>query len=252
MKVQTILELVAAAAVALTLAGCGGGDGAIAAAPADAAVASNTTPLKPTSAASSVVQEIDYYGDSTVWGFASGTSGTRVAQPAPSIFASLLPAAARYTVRNEGVSRTTACQLLGGTDGTHPDWPTQMRNSTAKFVIINHAINDQRADIGESVSAYKTCLTSLAQIAKQQGKNVIFETPNPTDQTGAGLDQYVTGMKEVAAAERLNLIDQYQYLLTYLNGQAIRTLMPDGIHPDDDTYVLKGRFAAAEFLKMSY
>ncbi|MDO9219196.1 MAG: SGNH/GDSL hydrolase family protein, partial [Lacisediminimonas sp.] len=232
---------------------CGGsGSDTPASANSTAQAGSNAAPLTSTSAPSTVTQGIDYYGDSTVWGFASGTAGTQVSRPPPVIFAAQLPASARYVVRNEGVSRTTACQLLQGTDGVHPDWQAQMRNSAAKFVIINHAINDQRQDIGESVAAYKVCLLALSQIARQLGKHVIFETPNPTDQSGAGLDQYVTAMREVAASERLSLIDQYAYLLARLNGADVRTLMPDGTHPSDSTYELKALFAAAEFLKLSY
>jgi lysophospholipase L1-like esterase len=254
LKLQKTLQvgaLVAASAI-LFACGGGGGDGATTSGTGGSQSPTNTAGRISTAAASTVTQVIDYYGDSTVWGFASGSLGDRVARPAPVIFAEQLPAAARYVVRNEGVSRTTACQLLQGTDGTHPDWSTQMRNSNAKFVIINHGINDQRSDIGESVPNYKACLTTLAQIARQQGKNVIFETPNPTDQTGSGLDAYVTGMKEVAAAQAVNVIDQHQYLLGQLAGRDARALMPDGTHPSDDTYALKGRFAAAEFLKLSY
>ena len=240
----------------VTIAACGGGGSATANSPTSAnpsQAGGNNEPVRtPTGAASAVQQDIDYYGDSTVWGFASGTDSARVARPAPLIFGEQLPAQARFVVRNEGVSRSTACQLLQGTDGIHPDWSTQMKNSTARYVIINHAINDQRPDIGEPVPAYKTCLTSLSRIARQEGKRVIFETPNPTDQSGFGLDQYVTGMREVAAAEGLPLIDQYQYLQNQLAGRDVRVLMPDGTHPSDETYAVKGRFAAAEFLKLSY
>ncbi len=257
MQRETLLTLMAALASTAILMSCGGGSGADSSVtPTNSAQAGTNTPvtpgLTPTSASSNVTQRIDYYGDSTIWGFASGSAGAQVARPAPVIFDGQLPSAARYVVQNEGVSRTTACQLLQGTDGVHPDWSTQMRNSTAKFVIINHAINDQRSDIGESVPAYKACLTALSQIAKQSGKNVILETPNPTDQTGFGLEQYVTAMREVAATERLNLIDQHAYLLNRLNGADVRALMPDGTHPSDSTYELKGNFAATEFLKLSY
>jgi hypothetical protein len=253
LKKTTSLKLLAALTLSASLFACGGGG-------SDSPVSANSTaqtgstavPLTSTAAPSTTTQAIDYYGDSTVWGFASGSAGTQVDRPPPVIFAAQLPASARYVVRNEGVSRTTACQLLQGTDGVHPDWQTQMRNSTAKFVIINHAINDQRQDIGESVPAYKACLVALSQIAKQQGKRVIFETPNPTDQSSTGLDQYVVAMREAAASERLNLIDQYAFLMTRLNGADVRTLMPDGTHPSDSTYELKALFAASEFLKLSY
>ena len=257
MRLRTFLKSVALIASAAVLSACGGGgssDTGTATTPTNSAQgANNNQPtLTPTSAASNVTQIIDYYGDSTVWGFASGSASVRVARPAPVIFGEQLPAQARYVVNNEGVSRSTACQLLNGTDGVHPDWSTQMQSSNAKYVIINHAINDQRDDIGESVPAYKACLTALSQIAKQQGKRVIFETPNPTDLTGADLDPYVVGMREVATAEQLPLIDQYQYLLNVLDGRDVRVLMPDGTHPSDATYDLKGRFAASEFLKLSY
>lgn len=233
---------------------CGGGSGsgsATASGGGSTQIPSGSS-LTSTAAASNTVQNLEYYGDSTVYGYASGSTGTQVASPAPSVFAAQLPAAARYAVRNEGVSGTTACQLLQGRDGVHPEWAAQMRDSNAKFVIINHAINDQRADIGESVAAYRTCLTSLAVIARQAGKIVIFETPNPTDQSGLGLENYVAGMRAVAAEQGLPVIDQYQYLTTLLAGGDVRNLMPDGTHPSDNTYALKGRFAASEFLKMAF
>ncbi len=242
--------MLVAGAAALALAACGGGNGDSPGITSSAQSSSNGT-LTSTAAASSTVQNLDYYGDSTIWGLASGGT-TQVANPAPAVFAANLPQAARYAVRNEGVSRTTACQLLQGTDGVHPDWTTQMKNSNAKFVIINHAINDQRSDIGESVAGYRTCMTSLATIARQAGKIVIFETPNPTDQSGFGLENYVAGMKAVASSLNIPVIDQYQYLLGVLGNNDVRTLMPDGTHPSDSTYALKGRFAASEFLKMAF
>jgi lysophospholipase L1-like esterase len=190
---------------------------------------------------------IDYYGDSTVWGYATG-SGTQVAKPAPAVFAETLPASLKYEVRNEGVSGTTACQLLHGTDGKHPAWQSQMKSSKAGTVIINHAINDQWKD---DISAYKSCLLTLAQVAKKSGKKVVFETPNPTLNSGkGGLDAYVNAMKEVASQARVPVIDQYQYLTNYLQGSSPYTICPDGLHPTDEVYIMKGRFAARVFLRL--
>lgn len=67
------------------------------------------------------------------------------------------------TVRNEGVSGTTACQLLNGQDGVHPAWDTQMNRSNATVVIINHAISDEWK---YDMAIYKSCLMSLAQKPK--------------------------------------------------------------------------------------
>ncbi|MEN3292501.1 MAG: hypothetical protein V7642_1754 [Burkholderiales bacterium] len=190
---------------------------------------------------------IDYYGDSTVWGYATG-SGTQVAKPAPAAFAEALPASLKYEVRNEGVSGTTACQLLHGIDGKHPAWQKQMESSKARIVIINHAINDQWKD---DISTYKSCLLALAQVAKKSGKKVVFETPNPTLNSGnGGLDAYVDAMKEVASQARAPVIDQYRYLTNYLQGASPYAICPDGLHPTDAVYIMKGKFAARAFLQL--
>jgi lysophospholipase L1-like esterase len=190
---------------------------------------------------------IDYYGDSTVWGYATGI-GAQVATPAPVAFAEALPASLKYEVRNEGISGTTACQLLHGTDGKHPAWPSQMKSSRARIVIINHAINDQWKD---DISTYKSCLHALAQVAKKSGKKVVFETPNPTLNSGkGGLDAYVNAMKEVALQARIPVIDQYQFLTSYLQGSSPYTICPDGLHPTDEVYIMKGKFAARAFLRL--
>ena len=183
---------------------------------------------------------VDYYGDSTVWGYKTHVGG-QVAKPAPAAFAEALPG---VQVRNEGVSGSTACGLLNGTDGVHPAWSTQLAHSNATTVIINHAINDQWThDLG----TYKSCLTALAQGAKSRGKRVIFETPNPTRDSGWGLETYAAAMREVAAQQQVAVIDQYQYLLGYLNGRSPYDICPDGLHPTDEVYIMKGRYAADVF-----
>lgn len=188
---------------------------------------------------------IEYYGDSTVWGYASGTDGTRVANPAPAVFANALPARLQYSVRNEGVSGSTACSLLAGTDGVHQPWRQQMRQSKATYIILNHAINDQWKS---SLDEYRNCLWSLARIARQSGKHVIFETPNPTRDSGnGGLDTYVSTMKAVALLEQVPVIDQYRYLTDYLQGKSLKELCPDGLHPSEDVYRMKGEYAARIF-----
>jgi lysophospholipase L1-like esterase len=189
-------------------------------------------------------QVIEYYGDSTIWGFRSAT-GERVAKPAPAVFADALPRAMNFDVRNEGVNGSTACDLLDGTDGKHPPWRQQMAASKARYAIVNFAINDQWK---YGVNTYKRCLHSLADIARRNGKQMLFETPNPTRDSGRdSLDVYVTAMKQVAAEEEIPIIDQYQYLTDFLNGQSPYVLCPDGLHPSDQGYIMKGNFAAKRF-----
>jgi lysophospholipase L1-like esterase len=189
---------------------------------------------------------IEYYGDSTVWGYASGGDGARVANPAPAVFATALPSRLQYSVKNEGVSGSTACSLLAGTDGVHQPWRSQMKQSKATYVILNHAINDQWKS---SLEEYRNCLLSLARIAKDSGKHVIFETPNPTRDSGSGgLDTYVSTMRAVALLEQVPLIDQYRYLTDYLQGRKLEELCPDGLHPSEAVYRMKGEYAARRFV----
>jgi lysophospholipase L1-like esterase len=255
-------RVIATLVLSIILCACGGGGGGDSAAstqsntlagnanPTAHTPSANDAPSAETPAEQASTQKpvqaltIDYYGDSTIWGYGSG-SGTRVATPAPATFAAALPNSARHTVRNEGVNASDACQLLNGHDGKHPAWDTQMASSNADVVIINHAINDQwRMDVG----TYKSCLTSLAVKAEAHGKKVIFETPNPTRDAGANsLGVYVNAMKAVAAQQGAPVIDQYNYLLSYLNGQSPYTICPDGLHPSDAVYAMKGKYAASSF-----
>lgn len=186
---------------------------------------------------------IEYYGDSTVWGYRTNTGG-QVAVPPPAAFAAALPNPSAYVVRNEGVSGSTACELLNGTDGRHPRWSEQMAASRARYVFINHAINDQwKVDL----NTYKGCLRSLAQTAKQYGKQMIFETPNPTRDD---VSVMANAMKEVAAQENVPVVDQYTYLRQYLNGQSVYSIVPDGLHPTDVVYVMKGKYSAGVFTSL--
>lgn len=219
--------------------------------PTPAPVPAPTPAPTPSPTPAPVTASIDYYGDSTIWGYKSGGGG-KVANPAPTVFAEALPQyhlPTQYTVRNEGVNGSTACQLLSGTDGVHPAWDTQMSKTSASIVIINHGINDQWKD--GSIDAYKACMTSLAQKAKAHGKRVIFETPNPTlNSYPNGLDKWVDAMRAVASEQDLQTIDQYSYLKAYLNGASVYTICPDGEHPTDAVYAMKGKYAASVFAKL--
>jgi lysophospholipase L1-like esterase len=191
---------------------------------------------------------IDYYGDSTVWGWASGSGQppVRVDIPAPLAFANRLPSSPQNLVRNEGVNGTTACGLLEG-DGVHPPWPEQMQASSATHVIINHGINDRKVN---DVTRYRTCLTALSTVARANGKQVVFETPNPI--SAEGLAVYVDAMRSVAAAQQppVPVINQYQFLTNHLDGRSVIEIVPDGEHPSQAVYIMKGEYAADVFMSL--
>lgn len=210
----------------------------------------NPTPSDPTPnepAPNTDPYVIEYYGDSTIWGWASGTNGGRVATPAPNAFANALPSTPQNVVRNEGVSGSTSCELLEGGYGSYPAWNNLMQSSDATHVIVNHGINDEN-ELSEE--RYRYCLTQIAQIARANGKQIVFETPNPVGDDR--LVTYVEIMRSVAAAQEpdVPVIDQHAYLMNYLNGRSVGEIAPDGVHPNQETYIMKGEYAAQRFMEI--
>ncbi|MEN3292567.1 MAG: hypothetical protein V7642_1820 [Burkholderiales bacterium] len=235
-------------ALALSLAACGG-SGSSGTSPQP----SNPNPPQTQGTSSDQPKStgglIEYYGDSTIWGWktnsADTSQGERVATPAPAAFAAALPTTPKYDVVNEGQSGSTACGLLRGEDGKHPAWDEQLDVHKGKWVIINHGINDQKA---YSVDAYTDCLRQLVRKAKAKGRQVILETPNPI--APASLDNHVQAMKNVASQEGAKVIDQYKMLTDYLAGRSASEICPDGLHPTQEVYIMKGQFAAREFVRL--
>jgi lysophospholipase L1-like esterase len=255
---------------ALTLAACGGGSGpGGGSGSGGGSGGDNQSGGQPSGSGSqklaSTVQVIDYYGDSTIWGWdgESGGQQARVQTPAPQVFDSALANPA-HTVNHEGLGQNgqTACQLLRGPDGNPQDapnpnptqgkdWATLMQESNATVVILNHGINDfNGADTASRTTPdeYGNCLRELARIARDAQKFVIFETPNPI--STPGLENYVQTMRNVASQLSIPVVDQHDYLTKLLAGNDAGTLMPDGLHPNQSTYRLKGEFAADEFEKI--
>lgn len=232
----------------LTLAACGGGGGSgnDGGGNGDSGQNSGGGAQPPGNAASKLVsspQIIDYQGDSTIFGWRT-SAADQVDTTAPEAFAAALTNSAQHTVNNKGLSGQTACELLEGTN-LERDWTAEMDQSGATVVILNHGINDAVSSNAVSIDRYRSCLTNLAQIAKAEGKRVIFETPNPiADQ--ATLAPYVQTMRDVATAEGLSLIDQYAYLNQQYASDA-GAITRDGLHPTDQVYSEKGQYAASVF-----
>jgi lysophospholipase L1-like esterase len=235
-------------ALALTVAACGGGSSG-----ASPQATSNSNQPQTQAPSSNQPKStgglIEYYGDSTIWGWktnsADTSQGDPVATPAPAAFAAALPTTPKYDVVNEGQSGSTACGLLRGEDGKHPAWDEQLDKNKGKWVIINHGINDQKT---YSLDTYTDCLRQLVKKAKAKGREVILETPNPI--VPANLDSHVQAMKNVASQEGAKVIDQYKMLTDYLGGRAISEICPDGLHPTQEVYIMKGQFAAKEFTRL--
>jgi lysophospholipase L1-like esterase len=259
LKSLTLASLVLSPAA---LAGCGGGGSTPAATtaavgtgtPSAATTAATPTPSAATPPAPAPTPEtqtianttgyaIDYYGDSTIKGLDQQNGGT-VQSPAPFVFDQTLQTTLKHSVSNQGVNSTTCVDLLNGIDGAHPEWSIQMASTSANVVIVNHGINDS---LSETLDQYKSCLTSLVTIARQKGKKVVLETPNPTPHL-PGVADYAAAMKSVAATLQVPVIDQFQNLTDYMaKNPNAEVIGPDGVHPTQQGYTLKGQYAAQVF-----
>lgn len=226
-----------ALALSLTLAACGGGGGGTEPQQAPAPV---VVPLP----AKLVI--VAAYGDSTMMG-----AGVNLTQAPPAIAQGILTSEVNSLaqVRNEGVSGTTSTQLLEGTDGAHQAWALSMAASPAHIVVVNHAINDVHLLTG--AERYRQNLIDLTRTAKQAGKLVVLDTPNPIVNGGSlsgvvdpvVLAQFAQIMRDVAAQEGATLCDEDKAI----RAAGLDTLarLPDGVHPDATLYAFKGKTLAA-------
>lgn len=194
---------------------------------------------------------VAYHGGSSIWGWDgdSGELGTRVSYPAPKVFDDNLPASPPYDVINEGVNGNTMNKLLNGLDGVHPQWSNYISNTAANIIIVNCAINDAY-EAGNTVTQYKNNLRQIIDLTLAQNKIIILETPQETDDSAP--DAYRQAMVEVAAERGISVIDQYTYLKNYrlTNNLTIYQMCPDGVHPNQATYTLKGQYAAQRFTQI--
>jgi acyl-CoA thioesterase-1 len=179
------------------------------------------------------------YGDST-------TQGVPAGQNMP---AYLEAALCHYKVTNEGVSGTRADQLLNGTDGRHKPWADEMKQSKARIVLLNFGINDSH-QAGETVQSYSMNMDLLVRTAKDAGKLVVLQTPNPiyptlkADAPDAKLQQHAQAVRKLAKAEHVPLIDVNASMLALLAQVPLQVLYADTLHPTPAGYQAIANVAA--------
>lgn len=193
---------------------------------------------------------IDYYGESVIKGWdGTAADGTIVATPAPLYMQNMLSTAGQWTVNNWGVNGANTSEAIAGIDGHARTWAAQMSYSNAKYVIMEYGLN---CALQLSLETYKSNLRQMVDVARAAGKVPIFETPNPANSIPQLANFINNGMKVVATEKGVPVIDQYVYLNGYMAriGLTLTAICPDGLHPSQSTYNLKGDFAAQEFLKI--
>ena len=178
----------------LILTACGGG--------ADSPAMTDT----PTSVPAAPPPTIQLFGDSTM----------RMVS---------FPLIAQYGSRmtNRAVNGSSSTQLVTGTDGLNAPWPGSV---TARYVIVNHGLNDGLPARRITLDAYRA---NLEVLASAPGAEVIFQTPMQSLMPGRDMTDYTATMREVAAARGLRVIDMFACF------QAVpgwRSMLYDGTHPN--------------------
>ncbi|WP_185218981.1 SGNH/GDSL hydrolase family protein [Paraburkholderia dinghuensis] len=169
---------------------------------------------------------IAMYGDSTTQG-----NGAPRHQSEPAWLQTMVPP--DVLVINEGVSGTTATQLLEGTDGVHPPFDQVVAKSPAQIVTLQFGLNDT---VRSTPDQFFDSLSALVDIAAAAGKRVVLQEPNASCLANrVKLPAYVAAMRKVANEKALPLVRQYEAYPEW------REHLPDCLHPDGAYYRIKAQ-----------
>ncbi len=164
-----------------------------------------------------------------------------------------------------GVNATVINKGIGGnnTNDGIERFNYDVLGKNPDVVVIQFGINDSMVDVWKNppatasrvpLSTYRANLTYMTQTLKNAGANVILMTPNPmrwssvwlhyygaapydtTDVDGlnATIKDYVQAVRQIAAAEQVDLVDVYDMFVQYdqIPGQEMMDLSVGGMHPN--------------------
>ncbi|MGU7779682.1 SGNH/GDSL hydrolase family protein [Burkholderia sp. PU8-34] len=149
--------------------------------------------------------------------------------------------------KNEGVGGAEAFRLLSGAYGKHPDWETQLAQSKAQIVLLDFGLNDfcywkapQSGVYDESPSDYAKIIGYLIQTARDAGKIVVLQEPDPTckQPNPRTIIQFVNALRSEASTQHAPLVAQFDFDQTAPNRQSMLT---DCEHPNDQFYGIKAK-----------
>lgn len=194
---------------------------------------------------------IEMYGDSTTLG-AQTINGVMTTTPnsEPNKLQDLLQAqfGKRVVVFNQGVGGTEAFQLLSGTDGRNRSFSAQMEASKAHIVILNYLLNDQNYSVTpttgiyqETPEVYANIMGWLAQTARNNGKHVVFQEPNPItcpEAVPGNTQLFLNALRGAATQMNVPLVAQYDYIKSLPNWQSMYSSCS---HPFDPIYEAKAK-----------
>jgi lysophospholipase L1-like esterase len=182
--------------------------------------------------------KIGCYGDSTMFGSTLQPGGGYAQAPnnIPATLGAL--AGPSHTVVNRAIGGTTSTNWLEGTGPCPHTWDCELAHSDDDMVIINTGINDSFIS-GFTTANYTDTFTSFRNTALRHNKAIVFMTPNPiNDPHNAQLWGYQHALNALGQALGVQVIDQYNTILSAC--PIWQPLLPDNLHPDDDTYRFMG------------
>ena len=194
-------------------------------------------------ASSCAVVRIGLYGDSTQYGETEDVQGGphwRVAHTPESVIQAAMDA--RYgsgavVVTTHAIPGAKLSDLLIGTGnlefGTFNAWPSDVNDD---LILENFGINDLLAGVTPEQFS-----SELIELANRHRKGLVLETPLPV----YGQDGLADTVRKVASQLGLQIIDTNQW---GKNSIMLPQFIHDGIHPDDQGYMLLEQGAVIPYL----
>jgi len=205
------------------------------------------------------------FGDSTMWGADPANLANQVAVPPPTAlqnFVNNYHGNSALTVTNNGISGTTATQMIAGTDGSGTTFAAKMAASTARAVLCNHGINDAFGANATTLAAYRTALLSFIYTCRFYSKTPILVSPFPalavagnygafgSQARSEATSRFAEEMRKVARDHSVTVVDNNLLMSRLLNidGQLPLSILPDGVHASQAGYGFAGNNMAGVLL----
>lgn len=189
---------------------------------------------------------IDAEGDSLIWGLIYKNGVYQQTSPTPpqllqADLTASLGAGYSIEVDNRAMPGATAEDSLYAVLPYYgAQFSQRIMTTPGKIVLADYAVNDSRQ---RSTDEYAVDLSLWIADVRAAGKIPVLEEPNPTcDPTAPNVSAYVTVLRNVAQANQVTLIAQYDYIASLPNWQSMLT---DCLHPNDALYAVKAQREAA-------
>jgi lysophospholipase L1-like esterase len=171
--------------------------------------------------------QITALGDSTTWGYNSGSRvGTNMTDAAQQDLSQML--GRDIQINNMGVNSSSLGDAIGRGD------ITKALQDASPTVLLNYGMNEAYRQ--EDPNAFRNNLETTVQQFRNAGKDVVLQTPNYTEGI-PGVNQYADVIRDVASKYGLGLQDKWK-LTSNMYDQYNKN---DLVHPTEEIYRTLGK-----------